>query len=120
MLSFLENCNSDGQAVFSDVIKSFHNYYIKRRNDGKIIEKADSIVTSPNFSESNAKKIILYNPLGRSFLAEYLYYNKSENNIIMLPNLWKSLSNEDIEGIRRTAITLLNEYYKKLEQKKIK
>ena len=117
LLSFLNNCNSEGKAVFSDVVHSFWEYYITRSNNGQIIEQNDSIVTSADFSEADAKKLILYNPLRRSFLSEYLKYNKSDNILFMPFELWDSLGKEDIEKIRKTAQLKLEQYYKRLKQK---
>lgn len=120
LISFIDNCNLDGKAPMDAVVNSFSNYYCSRFQKGEVVEQQDSIMASPDSTKSDARRIIIYNPLRRSFLAEYLKYNEIEKCIKVLSELWQVLTSEDLFWIKKTAESKLNEYYRKIVSNKNK
>ena len=114
LLAFLNNCDKQGSASLAAVIDSFSNYYRKRYSMGEIAEQSDSIVSSPNFTYAEARKLIFFNPLGRSFLAEYIKLNKSNDCLEMNEQVWSGLTEDSICEIISIVKGKLDDYYIKL------
>ena len=108
LISFIDNCNLDGKAPMDAVVNSFSNYYCSRFQKGEVVEQQDSIMASPDSTKSDARRIIIYNPLRRSFLAEYLKYNEIEKCIQVLSELWQALTNEDLCLIFFVSVSIVS------------
>lgn len=117
LLAFLNNCDNNGLASFEAVIESFSSYYRARHLISEIAEQSDSVLSSPDFTNADAKRIILYNPLRRSFLAEYIKYNENNCCLEISEQLWKNLTDNDICEVRSIVKSKLDGYYSKISSK---
>lgn len=114
--AFFESCNNFGKARLSDLIDYFDEFYNNRLQHGFISEKIDSVLSKPGFTKSDIRKIILFNPLKRSFVSKYLVYDKSENIVYMNTAIWESLSNYDKTKVLNICDEKLEQYYQKLSK----
>ena len=113
--AFFVKCNAMGKAELHNLIDYFDMFYQDRLNKGKISEKLDSILGKPGFSHGDIKRIILFNPLKRSFLAKYFEYDKNNEMVSINVVLWDMLSNSDKVDIIETCEEKLDYYYSKLQ-----
>lgn len=114
--AFFAKCNAMGKAKLVDLIDYFDMYYHNRLSKGLISEKNDSVFGKSGFSRGDIKRIILFNPLKRSFLAKYFDYDKAEEIVSINVVLWDMLSNLDKANIIETCEEKLNYYYVKLHR----
>lgn len=114
--AFFESCNNFGKARLSDLIDYFDKFYNDRLRHGLISEKIDSVLSKPGFNKSDIRRIILFNPLKRSFVSKYLVYDKSENIVYINTYLWESLSNYDKTKVLNICDKKLEQYYQKLSK----
>ena len=115
LIAFLDNADWNGRASLEEVTDRFYSFYMNRLNENKIAEKQDSKFSKKGFSLSQARSHIISIPLKRSFLVNYMFYDKKTDEIIMSPELWKSLSKSDIENIKEKCNSELDKYFKRLE-----
>lgn len=114
--AFFENSDVFGKAKLSNLIDYFDKFYNNRLQNGLISEKTDSVLSRPGFSKSDIRRIILFNPLKRSFVSKYLVYDKSEDIVYINTSLWKSLSNYDKIEVLNICDKKLEQYYQKLSK----
>ena len=114
VLAFFENLNSIGVVSFDKIINYFKNYYLSRKNKGFVVERNDSIFVKKEPSEKEIRRLILFNPMGRSCLRKYFRYDKTEDVFIINPILWRSLSLADWNLIINESNRLLKDYYNKM------
>lgn len=114
--AFFSECNADGEADLNQIIIYFDNYYCSRQKQGLISEQSDSVLGKPNFSKEDIRRIILFNPLKRSFLTNYFVYHKTKNSICINEALWSVLSSSEKEEILSICNEKLNEYYERIEK----
>lgn len=114
--SFFESCNAFGKARLSDLIDYFDKFYNDRLRHELISEKIDSVLGKPGFTKSDIRRIILFNPLKRSFASKYLVYDKSEDIVYINTFLWDLLSNDDKAEVLKICDKKLEQYYQKLSK----
>lgn len=114
VLAFFENLNSIGAVSFDKIVNYFKNYYLSRKNKGLVVERNDSIFVKKEPSEKEIRRLILFNPMGRSCLRKYFKYDKTEDVVIINPILWRSLSLADWNLIINESNRLLKDYYNKM------
>jgi len=112
--AFFSSCNDNGKADLHDVVRRYGDYYRERINAGNVSEKDDSIFSKRGFTDSDIRRNVLLNPLRRSFLANYLSYNKENDTIEMNGILWKMLSVRDKKVIIEICDNRLKDYYDKI------
>lgn len=112
---FFNKCNSMGQVNLDKLIDYFEQYYIKRLKNNFISEQSDSILGRGGFSRSDIRRIILFNPLKRSFLAHFFEYDKENDVIFVNEFLWDSLSNTDKKHIISVCDEKLERYYNRIK-----
>ena len=111
VLAFFENLNSIGAVSFDKIVNYFKNYYLSRKHKGLVVERNDSIFVKKEPSEKEIRRLILFNPMGRSCLRKYFRYDKTEDVFIINPILWRSLSLADWNLIINESNRLLKDYY---------
>lgn len=108
-------CNNSKEYVDLQELIDYHrDYYSSRRNNNLVVEQEDSIFSNITYSDADIRKIILFNPLKRSFLSNYYEYVKDKNTIRMNSSLFVKLSIDDIKCIIDMCDIKLEEYYRKL------
>ena len=112
--AFFKKANEDGIAFLDDLIDYFYNYYSQRKNKGEITEQNDSKLVKNDFSREIIKNVILFNPLKRSFLCDYMKYDKQIKSVIINQSLWNELTENDKKHIEKIADEKLDLYYKRI------
>lgn len=115
VLGFLNDVDCNGVISIYGIIEYYKEFFKKRYESGSVIERKDSIFSQRIPENREIKALILFNPLGRSFLVKYFKYNKEDETVAINENLWKSLSAANVSYIRVMSKQLINEYYRKLE-----
>ncbi len=114
VLSYFEQADEYGIVSLDSIVGSFQEYYSNRRKNGDIVERKDSIFVKSMPSDNDVKRLILFNPLGRSCLVKYFLYDREHNTISLIDNLWNSLHIADVKKIKQIAERLIEKYYDKL------
>ncbi len=114
-LAFFDRDNVSEIISMSDMIQYFRAFYKNREEQGLIIEKKASIFVKGSPTNSEIKRLILFNPLGRSCLIKYFQYDKKTDKIYLNESMYNALTEDDVDIITGIATSLLNDYYSKLE-----
>ena len=114
-LAFFDRDNIAEMMSMSDMIQYFRAFYKNREEQGLIIEKKASIFVKGSPTNSEIKRLILFNPLGRSCLIKYFRYDKKTDKIYLNESMYNALTENDVDKITEIATNLLNGYYSKLE-----
>lgn len=113
LLAFFNEADCDGNVAIDKIIEFYKDFYELRRSRGQIVERNDSVFANTIPSNGEIKTLILFNPLGRSFLVKY--FSIDNNGLVTLNhNLWEALTASDISRIRGISNRLIDDYYKKL------
>ena len=81
LICFFQNADEDGCLDLDALSVAFADYYKKRKSEGLVVEKINSILRNDIFpSMAEVKRLLLFNPLGRSFLIKY--FNEFHNDSI--------------------------------------
>ena len=114
LLAFFNEADCDGNVYIDKIIQFYKDYFELRRYRKQVVERSDSVFANTIPSDDRIKALILFNPLGRSFLVKYFSIN---NGLVMLNhNLWEALTASDISRIRGISQKLLIEYYENLSK----
>ena len=113
--AFFQCNNSKEDVDLQEVIDYHREYYSSRRNNNLVVEQEDSVFSNITYSDADIRKIILFNPLKRSFLSNYFEYEKDNNFIRINSILFAKLTIDDINHIIDLCDIKLEEYYRKLQ-----
>lgn len=116
LLAFFDVSKLSGIAPLNDVIDYYRNFYSSRENMGLIVERSDSIFVKSFVDDKDIRKLILFNPLGRSFLRKYFKYEKTDNSFRINPKLLISLTDTDLNEIKSMSNKILDSYYLRLNK----
>ena len=114
ILAFIENANEHGTALMGKIVSYYKSFYTERKNKSLIVERSDSIFARSEPGYDEIKRLILFNPLGRSFLKKYFRYDKQTDSICINTKFWMGMSYSDGIRIKQKSKTIIGEYYKKL------
>lgn len=114
-LSFFDRRIIFRMISMTDMIQYFRSFYKEREQQGLIVEKKTSIFAKGSPTDSEIKRLILFNPLGRSCLIKYFQYDKNSDKIYLNESMYNALTVNDVDIITGMATSLLNDYYNKLE-----
>ena len=112
--SFLLSANNYGEAKLDDIIDSFISYYKNRYVNGLKVEQHNSKLIKQGIDYNTVRFIILNVPLMKSYLKNYLFYDKKTISIKMIPDLWLNLNDELKKEIIECADMQLDKYYAEL------
>lgn len=113
LLAFFNEADCDGNVAIGKIVEFYKDFYELRRNRDQIVERNDSVFANTIPSDDRIKALILFNPLGRSFLVKYFSIDK-KGLVTLNHNLWEALTASDISRIRGISNRLINDYYSKL------
>ena len=111
LVTFLNVCDNTGAADFDIIIHEFGAFYENRIQQGLAVEQKNSVFVKLKSKKPSIRSLILYNPLGRSFLKHYLYYEVEDNSLRMKQELWDALSPMDIQKIQKILNKRIMDYY---------
>lgn len=111
LVTFLNVCDNTGAADFDIIIHEFGAFYDNRIQQGLAVEQKNSVFVKLKSKKPSIRSLILYNPLGRSFLKHYLYYEVEDNSLRMKQELWDALSPTDIQKIQKILNKRIMDYY---------
>ena len=114
LLAFLENTNKNGIVILEKIVTYYQKFYSERKIKNQIVERSDSIFVKSEPTDNEIRRLILFNPLGRSFLKKYFRYDKQTDTVCINKQLWMGMSFADGLSIKEISIKLIDEYYKKL------
>ncbi len=114
-LAFFDRDIMSEMIPMSDMILYFKAFYKKREEQGLVVEKKTSIFAKGSPTDSEIKRLILFNPLGRSCLIKYFQYDKKTDMVYLNDSMYNVLTEDDVDIITGIATSLLNDYYSKLE-----
>ena len=117
MLGMFECSDSKGKVLISDLVVFFKEFYENRKKQNLIVERSDSIFYKTSPADKEIKKLILFNPLGRSCLVKYFRYDEEKECLFFNENLWNSFSIADMKNIIQQSKDILYDYYEKLSQR---
>lgn len=112
--AFLTSNNNSYSVELQKIIDFYRSYYTDRKNNNLISEQDDSIFAKSSYSDIDIRRIILFNPMKRSFLANYFSFDKKNNSIIIDSDLFNQLSKKEITEIIETCDQKLEEYYNRI------
>ena len=114
-LAFFDREDIAEMMSMSDMIQYFKMFYKNREEKGLIVEKKASIFAKGSPTDSEIRRLILFNPLGRSCLIKYFQHDKMTDKIYLNESMYNALTEDDVDKIIGIAMSLLNDYYSKLE-----
>lgn len=114
--ALISKANSNGQAQLEDIIDYFWNFYNDRKQKGLVVEQEDSVFYKDNYTRVDIRKIILFNPVKRSFLANYVAFNKSTNMLVINSSFWTTLTTSNKKAIVEMADEKLTAYYNRISR----
>ena len=117
MLGMFECADDKGKVFVSDLVRYFKEFYEGRKNNNLLAERSDSIFYNSSPTDKEIKKLILFNPLGRSCLVKYIRYDEETDCLLFNENLWNSFSIVDVKNIIQRSKDILTVYYEKLSQR---
>ena len=77
----MDNADEHGTVFMEKIVSYFKNFYIERKNKDLVVERADSVFAKSEPEDDKIKHLILFNPMGRSFLKKYFKYDKQTDSI---------------------------------------
>lgn len=101
----------EGKCQMNDILRYFRAFYTGRRVRGMFVEKEKSIFSQPNYSDRDAKRIILIYPYKRFSDMQLMNYIKDQDVIAFHPHLWNGFSQDEKMGIRKICDKALDHYY---------
>lgn len=109
-----ESVNEYGNAPMNKIVDYIYNYYSFRKKQNLPIEKSNTILSKGIFTHKDILFLLIHNPLRRSYLSEFFHCDKNRKYLTVNPNLWNSLTKNDIQYIINLFDNKLKEYYAKL------
>ncbi len=113
ILSLLDGADASGCMSLADLTAAFRAYYKKRRDAGLPVEKPNSVYCREDATDSEIQRNILSNPFRRFEDMQMMRHTKTLGIIEVDPKVWKSLTEQEKEEIRKVCEEKLEGYYAK-------
>lgn len=101
ILAFMDNADEHGTVFMEKIVSYFKNFYIERKNKDLVVERADSVFAKSEPEDDKIKRLILFNPMGRSFLKKYFKYDKQIGNRHLLQKISSRYINLNLKIFNR-------------------
>jgi superfamily II DNA or RNA helicase len=109
-------CDINGQIDLNLLISRYRNFYIKRIENNKPVDKKGCVYTLEFLSnKTKVKQSILKNPFEKFERKRFFEYNKDLNKIAFNYKLWKLLDDQDKTKIVELMENDLLHYYSKID-----
>lgn len=112
--AILRYADEKGRVRLEDIADYFRAYYEGRRAAGLVVEKANSIFTKGNYTNSEAQKNILANPFKRFEDMQMLRHIRTLGIIQVDEAVWKRLGEGEKAEIEKVCEEKLEGYYQRL------
>lgn len=109
--AFLHYADNKGHIRISGIVSYFRNFYDNRRKQGLVVEKKNSLFSKDTYTDKEAERNILSNPFKRFEDMNIMYHTKTLGIIAMNSDIWKRLSSQEKEEIRKICDDKLCAYY---------
>jgi len=115
MLAFLDSANSRGRARMTDVVTRFREFYEGRAKQGAIIERETMRMARVNeMTDADVQNVIISMPLQKFQQRRYLEYARDVAWLKFNEELWKRLTDIDLEHVRQLCNHSIDRYYARL------
>ncbi len=109
--AFMKKADASGCMKIDDAVNFFRDYYEKRRELGRDIEKANCIYMNPDVTDDQIRKNLIMNPIRVLDSSEFFSYNKTEKVLKMEPETWSTLDDKTKETVFDICQQRLKDYY---------
>jgi superfamily II DNA or RNA helicase len=115
LLAILDHVDHDGRALVTNVVQTFHRFYLQRLEKGMPVERgAARMADAGRLSEDEVRTIMLGMPFAKFERRKYLSYDKRDLAYVKFhPRLWRQLTDGDILSIRQTCERAITIYYER-------
>jgi superfamily II DNA or RNA helicase len=117
MLKAILACvDEHGKARLNDVVRTFHAFYLQRRQDSLIVERAFArMAKAHELTEDEVRQVMLSMPFEKFERRQYLRYDGRDFAFIRFKAaLWRQLSQTDFTSIREMCDEAIRVYYERI------
>lgn len=111
LLALLEKANEQGEALLSDVVDFFINFYANRKAKGLIVEKGDSTFAKNVSDHLGAKRTIITYPVAVFERKKFIFFNKETGVITIVPSIWNIVTQDNRKLIMEHCTRTIEQYY---------
>lgn len=111
ILALLEKANEQGEALLSDVVDFFINFYANRKAKGLIVEKGDSTFAKNVSDHFGAKRTIITYPVAVFEKKKFIFFNKEIGVITIVPSIWNIVTQDNRKLIMEHCTRTIEQYY---------
>ena len=112
--AILAHADAAGRVKISDIVAYFRNYYETRREEGLVVEKANSIYAKGSYADKDAERNILSNPFKRFEDMNMFRHTKILGVIEVDSAVWKKLTAAEKKWIEDVCEEKLEQYYRRI------
>lgn len=113
--AIMEHSDNKGRVKLDSIVSYFRSFYEKRRTDGLVIERNNSIFAKGGYTDKDAQRNILSNPFKRFEDMQMLRHTKTLGIIEVDNMVWKNLGDDEKKEIVEICDRKLEEYYSRLK-----
>lgn len=111
MKAILAHADSKGRVKLDDITAYFRSFYERRREQGLVVEKPNSIYARGGCTDKEIQRNILANPFKRFEDMQMLRHTKTLGIVEVEPTVWKALTEVEKAEIAEICDRKLEEYY---------
>ncbi|MFI3141564.1 MAG: DEAD/DEAH box helicase [Clostridia bacterium] len=112
--AILKHADKKGRVQLCDIVAYFKQYYKKRKEDGLIVEKPNSIYAKGDYTDKDVERNILSNPFKRFEDMNMINHTKTLGIVEVDGSVWSRLGEEDLLEIERVCDEKLEGYFARL------
>lgn len=112
--AILAHTDNKGRVKVEDIVAYFKSYYEDRKAQGLIVEKPNSIYARGGYSDNDVRRNILSNPFKRFEDMQMMRHTKTLGIIEVEPTVWKHLTDEEKQEIKKICDEKLEKYYRRM------
>ena len=115
MLSMLKLADKEGEVNMDDLIGEYRSFYMDRLDRELPVDRQRCPYDKAFLDDTvKVKRSILTNPFEKYERKRFVYYSKDLNRLSFHPALWKQMTADKKEEIRKKESDFLEKYYEKL------
>ena len=120
LLALIEKANVQGEALISDVVDFFINFYSSRKGRGLIVEKDDSTFVKNVSDRVSAKRTIITYPVAVFEKKKFIFFNKATGIITIVPSIWNVVTQDNRKLISKHCLRSIEQYYCRVQKEREK
>lgn len=114
--ALMQLANETGAAQLNEVVSFFMRFYTDRRNNGLVVEKANSIFFNRVVSQEDAKRNIINNPVKALSTAGVINFERKMDTIKITTVIWQRLDDKTRHAIEEVCEEKLDSYYARISK----